>query len=111
MGGPSVLNHGRGRHRHFGASGAIYGKRLAEVLSDMGKTVRLVVTDSGKITLKHECDTTLEAVAEATDAILEDAKNVGAKSASGSAKIDAVGSAPVLAPPSASSLPASPTTW
>ena len=37
-----------------GASGAIYGKRLAEVLSDMGKTVRLVVTDSGKITLKHE---------------------------------------------------------
>ena len=73
-----------------GASGAIYGKRLAEVLSDMGKTVRLVVTDSGKITLKHECDTTPEAVAEATGAILEDAKNVGAKSASGSAKIDAV---------------------
>ena len=73
-----------------GASGAIYGKRLAEVLSDMGKTVRLVVTDSGKITLKHECDTTPEAVAEGTGAILEDAKNVGAKSASGSAKIDAV---------------------
>ena len=37
-----------------GASGAIYGKRLAEVLSEMGKTVRLVVTDSGKITLKHD---------------------------------------------------------
>ena len=73
-----------------GASGAIYGKRLAEVLSEMGKTVRLVVTDSGKITLKHECDTTPEAVAKATNAILEDAKNVGAKSASGSAKIDAV---------------------
>ena len=73
-----------------GASGAIYGVRLAEVLSDMGKTIRLVVTDSGKITLKHECDTTPEAVAEATNAILEDAKNVGAKSASGSAKIDAV---------------------
>ena len=31
-----------------GASGAIYGKRLAEVLSDMGKTVRLVVTDSAR---------------------------------------------------------------
>ena len=43
-----------------GASGAIYGKRLAEVLNDMGKTGRLVVTDSGKITLKHECDTTPE---------------------------------------------------
>ena len=73
-----------------GASGAIYGKRLAEVLSDMGKTVRLVVTDSGKITLKHECDMTPKALAESTNAILENAKNVGAKSASGSAKIDAV---------------------
>ena len=73
-----------------GASGAIYGKRLTEVLADMGKTVRLVVTDSGRLTLKHECDTTPEALAKATNAVLEDAENVGAKSASGSAKIDAV---------------------
>ena len=73
-----------------GASGAIYGVRLAEVLSEMGKTIRLVVTDSGKITLKHECDMTPKALAESTNAILENAKNVGAKSASGSAKIDAV---------------------
>ena len=43
-----------------GASGAIYGKRLTEVLADIGKTVRLVVTDSGRLTLKHECDTTPE---------------------------------------------------
>ena len=42
MGEPLDLNHGQGRHRHFLAPGAIYGKRLAEVLSDMGKTVRLV---------------------------------------------------------------------
>ena len=69
-----------------GASGAVYGKRLTEILTEMGKIVRLVVTDSGRLTLKHECDTTPEAVAEATGAILEDAKNVGAKSASGSAK-------------------------
>ncbi|GIR76331.1 MAG: hypothetical protein CM15mP78_10300 [Candidatus Poseidoniales archaeon] len=55
-----------------------------------GQTIRLVVTDSGKITLKHECDTTPEAVAEATNAILEDAKNVGCQVRLGSAKIDAV---------------------
>ena len=73
-----------------GASGAIYGQRLTQVLSQMGRQVRLIVTDSGRLTLKHECDNTPEALAEATGAILEDAKNVGAKSASGSAKIDAV---------------------
>ena len=73
-----------------GASSAVYGKRLVEVLTDMGKSVRLVVTDSGRLTLKHECDTTPEALAEATGSLLEDARNVGAKSASGSAKIDAV---------------------
>jgi len=73
-----------------GASGAVYGKRPVEVLTDMGKSVRLVVTDSGRLTLKHECDTTPEALAEATGSLLEDARNVGAKSASGSAKIDAV---------------------
>ncbi len=73
-----------------GASGAVYGKRLVEVLTEMGKSVRLVVTDSGRLTLKHECNTTPEELAEATGSLLEDAKNVGAKSASGSAKIDAV---------------------
>ncbi|HJM55013.1 MAG TPA: UbiX family flavin prenyltransferase [Poseidonia sp.] len=73
-----------------GASGAIYGKRLVEVLTEMGKFVRLVVTDSGRLTLKHECDMTPEELAEATGSLLEDAENVGAKSASGSAKIDAV---------------------
>lgn len=73
-----------------GASGAIYGQRLVEVLVSMGKTVRLVVTDSGRLTLQHECQTTPEAMAEHDLVILEDARNVGAKSASGSAKIDAV---------------------
>jgi len=73
-----------------GASGAIYGRRLVEVLVDMGKTVRLVVMDFGRLTLQHECQTTPEAMAEHERVILEDARNVGAKSASGSAKIDAV---------------------
>jgi len=73
-----------------GASGAVYGQRLVEVLVSMGKTVRLVVTDSGRLTLQHECQTTPEVMAEHDLVILEDARNVGAKSASGSAKIDAV---------------------
>ena len=71
-----------------GASGSIYGVRLAEIL---GKEVRLVVTESGRITMAHECDgLTPEALAEKTGAILEKNKDIAAKSASGSAEIDAV---------------------
>lgn len=73
-----------------GASGAAYGVRLLECLVEAGRSVRLVATDSARLTLKHECDTTPEAVAERLGLTLEDADNVGAKSASGSAKIDAV---------------------
>ena len=73
-----------------GASGAIYGVRLAQALNDLGIGIRLVVSDSGRITLKHECDTTPEALADETGAILEAQANIGAKSASGSAPIDAV---------------------
>ena len=36
-----------------GASGSIYGVRLAEIL---GNEVRLVVTNSGRITMAHECN-------------------------------------------------------
>ena len=36
-----------------GASGAIYGVRLAQVLNELGVGIRLVVSDSGRITLKH----------------------------------------------------------
>lgn len=71
-----------------GASGSIYGVRLAEIL---GKEVRLVVTESGRITMAHECDgLTPESLAERTGAILESNKDIAAKSASGSAEIDAV---------------------
>ena len=71
-----------------GASGSIYGVRLAEIL---GKEVRLVVTESGRITMAHECDgLTPEQLAEKTGAILEKNKDIAAKSASGSAEIDAV---------------------
>jgi 4-hydroxy-3-polyprenylbenzoate decarboxylase len=90
MGAWDVINMGDVVVGISGASGAVYGQRLVEVLVDMGKTVRLVVTDSGRLTLQHECQTTPEAMAEHERVILEDARNVGAKSASGSAKIDAV---------------------
>jgi 4-hydroxy-3-polyprenylbenzoate decarboxylase len=81
-----------------GASGAAYGVRLAQVL---GKDARLVVTDSGRITLAHECEgLTPEMLAEQTGALLENNDNVGAKSASGSASIDAV----VVCPCSGSTL-------
>ena len=73
-----------------GASGAIYGKRLTECLSNLGIQVRLVVTESGELTLAHECQTDKETIAANYSAILEDGNNVAAKSASGSANIDAV---------------------
>ena len=73
-----------------GASGAIYGLRLVEVLTTHGHSVRLVVSDSGRLTLQHECNITPEEISKNTGAFLEQADNVAAKSASGSAKIDAV---------------------
>jgi len=93
-----------------GASGAIYGKRLVEILSSKGVEVRLVVTNAGEITLKHECDTTKEALAKETGALLENDRNIGAKSASGSANIDAVVLCPCSGTTLASSLLASVTT-
>ena len=73
-----------------GASGAVYGKRLLEILQQHEKSTRLVVSNAGEITLQHECNMTKEELARATGAMLDDEKNIGGKSASGSAKIDAV---------------------
>ena len=41
-----------------GASGAIYGKRLLEILDEKDIPSRLVVTSAGELTLKHECGIT-----------------------------------------------------
>ena len=73
-----------------GASGAIYGKRLLEILDEKDIPSRLVVTSAGELTLKHECGITKEELAKQTNSILEDEGNVGGKSTSGSSKIDAV---------------------
>tara|TARA_Y100000994_G_C15696701_1_gene443616 strand:- start:1586 stop:2158 length:573 start_codon:yes stop_codon:yes gene_type:complete len=71
-----------------GASGAAYGVRLAEIL---GEEARLVVTDSGRLTMAHECEgLTPEVLVQRTGSILEDNDDIAAKSASGSAAIDAV---------------------
>lgn len=71
-----------------GASGAAYGVRLAEIL---GKDARLVITDAGRLTLAHECQgLTPEELAERCGSTLEENSNIAAKSASGSAAIDAV---------------------
>ena len=73
-----------------GASGAIYGLRLIEVLSDLGIHLRVIVTESAKLTLKHECDFEIEQFKSMENIILEDNEDIAAKSASGSAKIDAM---------------------
>ena len=73
-----------------GASGAIYGCRLTEFLTSEGHDVRLVVSAAGILTLMHECNTTPEELAKRTGAHLEDNSDIAARSASGSAKIDAV---------------------
>jgi len=62
--------------------------RLAEIL---GSDARIVVTESGRLTMAHECEgLTPEKLAEKTGAILENNDDIAAKSASGSAAIDAV---------------------
>ena len=79
-----------------GASGAAYGQRLVEVLAQDNRTVRLVVTDAGRLTLAHECNTTPEDIVSGAGAsgesevILEDNADIAARSASGSSEIDAV---------------------
>ena len=52
--------------------------------------IRLVVSNAGEITLQHECNISKEELAEATGSKLDQEGNIGGKSASGSAKIDAV---------------------
>lgn len=73
-----------------GASGAVYGKRLVQVLSQLRQSVRLVVSDAGRLTLQHECQTEPEELATWDGVILEDNDDIGARSASGSADIQAV---------------------
>ena len=67
-----------------GASGAVYGVRLLEVLQTCaGIESHLVVSDAGWRTLRHEMDMDAASV-EALAHTVHDARNVGASIASGS---------------------------
>jgi 4-hydroxy-3-polyprenylbenzoate decarboxylase len=66
-----------------GASGVIYGKRMLEVLRDLGIETHLVMSNAARITMAHECDfgpADLEALATVTHSN----KDIGAGCSSGS---------------------------
>jgi 4-hydroxy-3-polyprenylbenzoate decarboxylase len=66
-----------------GASGAIYGVRLLELLAETPVQTHLVVTRSARITLRHEVGLTLADLTERADVVHPDT-DVGATIASGS---------------------------
>ena len=68
-----------------GASGAIYGVRMLEVLKASGIPAHLVVSKSAAQTLKEEADLSVEAVRELAEATYQIA-DVGAAISSGSFK-------------------------
>ena len=72
-----------------GASGARYGVRLVETLIEAGWKIRLIVTGAGAINLDLECQLTPDDLGEIEGVTLEENDNLAARSASGSAKIDA----------------------
>ena len=85
-----------------GASGAVYGLRLLQLLREMsGVETHLTVSDSGWLNLRHELDLDREAVAVLAHR-LHDVRDVGAAIASGSFQSHAM----VIAPCSMRSLAA-----
>lgn len=73
-----------------GASGARYGVRLIEALGDLEIEMRVIITESGRLTLRHECALEARDIATMKCVHLEDNADIAAKSASGSAEIDAM---------------------
>ena len=77
-----------------GASGAIYGIRLLQALSDMKEVeTHLIVTAAGAETVKHETDWELNQVYSLAD-YYYDIDEIGARLASGSVKRDGMIIAP-----------------
>lgn len=68
-----------------GASGAIYGVRLLQVLRVSGIQTHLVMSDSAKLTIAAEVDLSLKEVEGLADEV-HNVKNVGATISSGSYK-------------------------
>jgi len=76
-----------------GASGAIYGFRLIEVLKDAGCEIHAVITEPGWQVLKYECGITRSDIVSKVT-FLHDVNNIAACIASGSFKTDAMVVAP-----------------
>jgi 4-hydroxy-3-polyprenylbenzoate decarboxylase len=77
-----------------GASGAIYGVRLVEVLRDVPDVeVHLVVSRGAAATIDHETDTTVDAVRAMADAVYEET-DLAAALASGTFLTDGMVVAP-----------------
>lgn len=66
-----------------GASGAIYGLRILEVLKQLGVETHLVMSDSAKRTIAYETDYTIDAVKSLATHV-HDINDIGASIASGS---------------------------
>ena len=78
-----------------GASGASYGVRLVEQLSEAGWDVDLIVSKAGDINLKLECDLTSKDLAGISGVTIHNNANLAARPASGSALYDAYVICPV----------------
>lgn len=76
-----------------GASGAIYGLRILEVLRGLGVETHLVMSDSAKRTIVYETDRTIDAVKQLASHVHELA-DVGACISSGSFRHDGMVIAP-----------------
>ena len=84
-----------------GASGAIYGLRILEVLRDLGIETHLVMSDSAKRTIVYETDRRIDEVKQLATHVHE-LNDVGACISSGSFKHDGM----VIAPRSIKTLSA-----
>ncbi len=84
-----------------GATGAIYGIRVLEVLHMLGVEIHLVLTDAGKRTIQLETDYDLKTIENLATEV-HNIKNIGASIASGSFKVDGM----IIAPCSIKSLSA-----
>ena len=76
-----------------GASGAIYGLRILEVLRQVGVETHLVMSDSAKRTIVYETDYTIDAVKHLASQV-HDINDIGASIASGSFRHDGMVIAP-----------------
>jgi 4-hydroxy-3-polyprenylbenzoate decarboxylase len=76
-----------------GASGAIYGIRILEVLKQVGVETHLVMSDSAKRTIAYETDYTIDAVKKLSTYV-HDINDVGASISSGSFRHDGMVIAP-----------------